>query len=517
MNTFPPMRNFLFLFLLLGFGTVSCRFVSDLDEIDLPDYAPEFAFPLVNSTFTIGELLEDFNSLSGAITVDSAGVLHFTYRGDLLTRTSTEIFGTISNALPPLIPVLSENFALPLILPSGVLLDRVDLKAGLFTFYAENPHPDPVQVRLTLPELQRQGSPFQIEFSIPGYSGSGPRPSSTNALTPAGLAGYAFLPDNDTVRIQYQAISSNGQRRQLSPFVVQFRDLAFSYAEGFLGRLLYEGERDSVRIDFFDTRYIQGNIRFSEPRVTFFFENSLGVPTQAIVNTFDVLTVRGERLKVESPFVDTGIEFPYPALNEVGQIKRRAFDFTRANSNVHVLLSAGPVAVVYDVDALTHPSGNTAERGFVTDNGYYRIQAEVDLPLIGEASGFEADRLFNIDFSDLKDAKKITIKMVADNGIPLDLDVQGYFLDSAGNQVDSLFNNPRRLVKAAPVGANGLPGSVQTTITEIPFEGARLQQILQSRQLKIQAAFSSNSNPGKDVKILSGQQFNLRLGAKTGL
>jgi hypothetical protein len=506
-----------FLLLALTALAVSCELLSGFENTEIPPYEVEVALPIVNSTVAIGELLEGFESVADAIAMDSSGILHFKYQGDLITRSGEEIFNRIGTSLPPIIPLLSDNLTLPLILPAGAILEKVDLKAGNFSFYVENPNRDPVQVRLTLPDLRRQDKAFVIEFSLPGYSGTGPRPSTTNSAAPASLAGYRVLPVNQAIRLQYQALSPKGERLQLSPFVIQLTGLAFSYFEGYLGRLLYEGEKDSVKIDFFDTRYIQGNIQFAEPKVSFSFENSIGVPTLAIVNTFDIINVKGQRLAVQGPAVQSGIPFPFPGLNEVGQVKQKTFDFTKENSNIRELMASGPVAVVYDVDALTHPSGNNAERGFVTDKSFYRVSSTVDLPFVGQASGFEVDQDFSLELSDFASAKKVVLKLIADNDIPLDLDVQGYFINRNGQVADSLLPAPDRLVKGALVGANSLPLSKSSKITEALFEGERLKRILNAAQLRIKVVLSTDSNRGKDVKILSGQRLQLRLSARAVL
>ncbi|MEY4135444.1 MAG: hypothetical protein RL386_1794 [Bacteroidota bacterium] len=507
----------IFVLLTLAALATCCELLSGFENTEIPPSEVEVALPIVNSTVAIGELLEGFERVADAISMDSAGILHFKYQGDLITRSGEEIFSRIGAALPPLIPLLADNLTLPLILPAGAVLEKVDLKAGNFSFYAENPNRDPVQVRLTLPDLRRQDKPFTLEFSLPGYSGTGPRPSTTNSAAPASLAGYRVLPANQAIRLQYQALSPKGERLQLSPFVVQLTGLAFSYFEGYLGRLLYEGEKDSVQIDFFDTRYIQGNIRFAEPKVSFFFENSIGVPTLAIVNTFDIVNVRGQRMAVQGPAVQSGIPFPFPGLNEVGQSKQKIFDFTKENSNIRELMASGPVAVVYDVDALTHPSGNNTERGFVTDKSFYRVSATVDLPFIGQASAFEVDQDFSLELSDFASARKVALRLITDNDIPLDLDVQGYFLNSNGQVVDSLLPAPERLVRGALVGADGLPLSKSQKVTEALFEDERLKRILNAAQLRIKVALSTDSNQGKDVKILSGQRLQLRLSARAVL
>ena len=75
-------------------------------------------------------------------------------------------------------------------------------------------------------------------------------------------------------------------------------------------------------------------------------------------------------------FLRNGIDFPYPTINEVGQVKRDTFTFNNTNSNLDVVFGSGPIAVAYDVDAFTNPFGDTGLKGFITDKSFYRVQVQ---------------------------------------------------------------------------------------------------------------------------------------------
>lgn len=506
-----------FILLLSALLLISaCSKLNNLEDWEVSNYAPELAFPLVNTSTTLQEILQSVEDLS-SIVVDPNGQIRFRYIGDIITRTSDEIFGTLTSALPPLVPVLSKKMPLPFNLPNGVKLERVDLKQGDIAYYVENPNTEPISLKMTIPQLLKNGQPYSFTTDIAGYSGSGARPSATNQLSPASLVGYSFIPKNDTVYIEYEAKTPAGTSVNAGLFFLRITNLKFSYAEGFFGSLLYEGGRDTVKIDFFEN-YIKGDIYFADPKVSFFLENSFGIPARSIVRDFKVFTVDGKQLALESVFLRNGIEFPYPTINEVGQSKRDTFTFNKTNSNLDILFGSGPTAVAYDVDAFTNPNGNTGQKGFITDKSFYRVQVEVELPLYGSVSNFVAQDIYNIDLEKFDKVKELEFKTVADNEMPLDIALQGYFLSSTGQVLDSLFQGAAQIVPGASTNAEGNSTTPGSKTTLVKFEEIRFARIRTAKKLRLEAYISTQtSNPGKSVRVLANQQLKIRIGAKTVL
>lgn len=506
------MKNSILVFILLLLS-LACSKLNNLEDWEVTNYQPELAFPLINSSTSLQEILSSVNDLSG-IVIEPNGRIKFRYIGDIITRTSEDIFGTLSTALPPLIPVTSRRMPLPFNLPNGVKLDRVDMKRGDFSYYLENPNREPIQLQMRIPQLLRNGQPFTFSTELPGYSGSGARPSATNQLSPTSLQGYTFVPRNDTVYLEYEARTPSGASVDAALFLIRINNLQFSYAEGFFGSLLYRGGRDTVQIDFFEN-YIRGNIYFADPKVSFFLENSFGIPARSIVRDFKVFTVDRRQLGVESVFLRNGIAFPYPNINEVGQTKRDTFTFNKSNSNLDVLFGSGPVAVAYDVDAFTNPDGNTGQKGFITDKSFYRVQVEVELPLYGSVSNFVAQDEYPINLEQYNNIKALEFKLVADNEIPLDIALQGYFLSSSGQVIDSLFQGATQIVPGALTNAEGISTKPSTKTTLTKFEEIRLARIRTAKRLRMQAFVSTeNSNGGKWVRALAADQVKIRMGAK---
>ncbi len=207
----------------------------------------------------------------------------------------------------------------------------------------------------------------------------------------------------------------------------------------------------------------------------------------------------------------------YPSLSEVGETKYTYFDFNKDNSNIDEVLGAGPVAIYYDFDAVANPDNNAAIRGFMTDSSEMTVQVEVELPMYGSASGFEARDTFGINFETYENYDDVEFKIISENGIPLDVGLQLFFADANGTVLDSLFTPNVVLLEAAPVDGAGLPTAISEKTTFTTFEGARFDKIKSAKQLFMRSSFSTVNNGETIVKILSTQEVKIRMGMKIGV
>lgn len=503
-------KNYLFLLLAALLGFAGCKQIDELEGIDRIDFNAQYAIPLVNTKVSIQDILEDFEE-DASLIIDPDGQIRFHYRGDVLSQTSEDIFAAINQALGFPIELDGNRMPLPIQLPDGMLLDRIDLKKGLLTYGFNNPHQEPVDVTLRFPEVTKNGNVLTFQFSMPAWSGEGDLPLATNFISPASLEGYRITPLNDSIFIEYDALLPDGENVEL-PAVMVLDDIEIEYAEGYMGNQLHEGGRDTIEIDFFEN-YLQGNIYFADPVINFDIENSFGIPTRSVVHLFDVLTVNGEILELESPHIENGIDFPYPTIDEVGQTKYETFTFTKDNSNIDVVLGSGPIAIDYDVDALTNPDTITSIRGFITDSSYYRVQVEVDLPLYGQAIDFIARDTFEINFSDYADVNSAEFKLVTENALPMAVDIQGYFMDEAGVVLDSLLDSRQRAIAPAPVDSEGYANTSVEQTTFAPFPADRFEKIRNADRLLIVAGFSTYNEGDISVRILATQEVIVKLGA----
>jgi hypothetical protein len=501
------------LLLLMLLATFSCNKYDK--EVGLDDFDAEYAIPLINTSTSLQDILENFDSTT-FIRFEENGLIVLNYKGAVNARSSTDLFNVLGDY--DLIPIpLTDTFTfIPYNEVNGVDLDYAILKSGNLKWGFQSEHQEPITVTLTMPTMTKNGVPFSDTRTAPAYSGSGSPVTGGNLFPGIDVTGYRLETVNDTVYIQYVSIGQvTGNRDTLKACGIILEGLVASYVEGYLGNDLYDLERDTIEIDFFEN-WTRGDVYFEDPKLTLNVENSFGLPVRSKAEFVNVITIQGDVLGLESEFLDQ-IDVAYPALNEIGQIKYTQFHFNKNNSNIDVLLGSNPIAIDYDVNAVPNPDSLTSIRGFMTDSSYFRVQMEVEIPIYGTATGFEARDTFAINLDNASDVTYVEFKVVTENEIALDVALQLYFADAQNVVLDSMFTQAAIIMAAAPVDAGGEPIGTTEKITFSKFEADRLDGIQSAKKLFMKSNFSTSGNGAQSVKVYKDNEVRVRAGMKLGV
>ena len=504
------------LFLLILF---SCK-KDELINADIISGETEFAIPLGKATTTVEGLLENFDEYTD-IEIGPDNVIHLIYRGDVLTQFATPFFQEAAETVPAAIPMVDTNFfILPFSSPEVLEVDKAFYKTGRVGIAVESTeYEGPVKLTVTLNEVYgpNGGSlTFDTIFQSPITGLIDGIGIEIEGLT-KDVSGYELIPNADgQVTVEYTAVTEGGMGDTIILDIVSLlnADIYFRYFEGYLGNQVYSGGRDTIEIDFFES-WTQGDVFFENPTIKINLQNSFGVPTRSVIDTFDILTADGQRIPLRSEFIDTvsGIDFPYPLTP--GHVETLTFVFDTTNSNIDSVLGSRPIALDYKVDARMNPDTNVTLRGFISDESFYNIQVEVDLPLHGKASGFGIEDEFNVDLSDYDEVLEAEFKLVADNETPLHIDGQAYFVDENGAVLDSLFDmGTSTIVEGASVDGDGNVMATSTEISYATFSAARFKGVRSAKKILIKAFFSTSNNGQQVVRAEAGQEAEIRMGLK---
>jgi hypothetical protein len=501
-NLLTPILLSLLFMLVIG----ACNRLDNLDDLKAVNYDAEFAIPLFTGTASFEDVLKNFDEET-YITILPDGLIQLNYKGNVVARSSTDIFAGFP-VLP--FPVIDTVVGIGFNVPGSIDVDLAVLKNGTIEWFYQSEHGEPLIVEVTIENAIKDG---QVFHNVRELSAA----SEVFLQTPIDITGYTLFPTNDSIFVRYQAYRPDvGYADTLTNFTMLFRDFEASYVEGYLGTDLYELPRDTIEIEFFEN-WTRGDVYFAEPTILIGVENSFGFPVRSKTNILSILTVEGDSVGLESSFIDDGIDFDYPSLDEVGEVKTTNFYFDNENSNIAEIIGAGPVSVDYDLDAIPNPDSDTSIRGFLTDSSYFKVQVEVNLPIYGTAIGFEARDTFSIDFSEYEKADYVEFKMIADNGIPVEVGLQAYFADSNGNILDSLFVPADVVLEAASVDGEGLVTARVEKTTFATFDDGRFQKIKAAKRIFLNASFSTTNDGIDEVKIFSDQNVEFRMGMKIGI
>lgn len=488
------------LFFLLA---VSCN-----KEIDQIDYTPEFAVPLFSSSSTLADFF-DSDSDSSALVIAPDGAMMLVYRGNIFRRDAEEFFAKI-----PLFPgVMNDTvFSAPFTLENNINLIRASITSGDIFIQINSNVPEDVYFMLELPQVTKNGETFKI-FDTLKYTGNLP---VIKPIPLQSVAGYDIFLNGLQIDLRYVATkSSNGERVVLPAVGFLISNVTFSYLEGYFGYEHHQIDRDTIQMEIFKN-ILQGNLSFADPRVTFTVNNSFGFPLRCMVSTLRVNN-DNQSADLMSPLIDKGFDFNYPSLAEVGKVSQTKFFFNRSNSNIKEILELYPTILDYQVDVISNPDTIVNFIGYTTDSSYMNLNVQVELPLHGNASSFEGDKIYDVEFSSLKNVIAAELKLVTENGMPLEIHTQATLLDENGMPLADLLNGYQRILKAAPINTDGYSTGISRQDTYIQADKALIDKMLLAKKLKVEARFNTASMGTTDVHIRSTDAVNLRMGLRATL
>ncbi len=505
------------LFLGIVATVLSCRKIDDLSNADL-EFDGDYATALLTANVQIGDIVGELDS-NTVVELDADGLVHLIYRGKFTQRNSDDVLASIPQFPLP----LNDTFVVfPYTSPAGMDLDFLILKTANINYSCQSNETEDVDLMIEIPELTDPvtGDTYK-HFNTIVFDGAAP----SNGAGVMDLAGYRLEPNSSgDITIRYVATKADGTRVILSNFFTLFQNFKSSYAEGYLGNQVYDLPADTIIIDFFD-RWISGGITFADPVININVENSFGLPVRSISNTMNIWSVDGSVIPLVSSELTAGIDFAYPSLSEVGEVKETFFQLNKDNSNIVSLFGTKPIAVDYDLDALGNPDNDTSITGFVTDSSFFSVNVFVDLPVHATSNMFTVSSEIEIENAISEEYEYVdylTLKIVTDNRIPVEGALQLYFEDDMGNRLDSLFDVPLdqllpeyKIMDAADVDATGASISTAHNEIEIDIPREKFDAFLDMTNATLVTVL--NNEPGTVVKFFGEDDVDIKIGVRAGI
>lgn len=328
---------------------------------------------------------------------------------------------------------------------NGEEIKRIELNDALVDYTITSDIQADILVKLEFPYITRNNVPVVQELMVSPTGTSGPITGNFDFSNTSWLLDQD--PDQPFNRIlaSYEVTLPNGSSGQLAFSGEDEISLSFSLASLDIEEVVgYFGFREEVfeeeNFDFgFDFSFITDEsspIIFSDPLMRIEIENSFGIPLQGEFNA-TATGYFGAQATLNPP----KIVINSPSLTEMGQSASTVFVMNKNNSNLVDLLSVFPSFITYSGSATINPTGNPAVMNFVRSDSELDADVEFELPF-----KFRTSHLVYRDTSDavdlgltdggftIEDIDSAELKIVYDNGLPLQSTSDLIVIDDLGNE-----------------------------------------------------------------------------------
>ncbi len=485
--------------LMLVFFISSCT--KPFDSVDLNvNLTPEYAVPLVETNMNVQNLFEGFNG-NAFLQIQPNGNFVMSSQSQTIETPLIDILGQIPTVMS--IPILAKNMVRAFPKPDSMRIDVIDFKGGFFKwrFDAQS---TPLKVTLTIPQITKNGASLKKEFTL-----------SNEAIRDSiSLKDWTCTPTQGVIVITYDATTALGESIALeNKGSYELTNLAYKTIKGYLGVLLMPFPKDSITFDFFKNWRPNGKISFSEPRITYDITNPFGFPIRLRSSAIEGINQAGQKTSLTSTLM-AGEDIAFPLLNEMGQSKKTTKVIDDKNSNIVQLLDNRPTALYYSCLAVANLTSNSNTIGFITDDSRLKMSLKMDIPLIGSAEKFAVLDTMVLDLSKFSEVSKAEFKLTTNNELPLDMALQGYFVDGSGIIIDSLVQNQPLILRGAATTTIGTTIGSSLAYNFIKIDEKKFAAIRTAKKIIVKYTVSSTNNGANPVKINASQNFNLKLGVR---
>ncbi len=500
--------SFLLLFVLVTLA--ACNPLDSWKNIKTPKYQPGVAFPLINTDFTIREILGKFND-GRYIDTMADGTVAVVYRGKAFSVGGEDVytFPTISD-----IPIPLNNTNVPFNSISGQDFKKVIFKAGNIEIKINNTpnlFANDVTCKVTFTNFKLNGQALTSTFTIPKNTGASATTITQNIATTGAVLDMANGNINITYTINNQNTPFTGGNLTFS-----LQNMQYSYIEGKIPQYDFSLEEKLIELDIF--KYWKfGEVYFKDPRINLIVQNSYGVPLRAQADKLNAIAYNNVKTAItNSDYPNNIFNFPYPNISQAGIFATDTFKFNSGNSNLGAVIQLHPPQIEYKVSAELNPNNL---QGFITDSSRFDVYLDIALPMYGHATNYTLTKDFDLNMAQFEAMDYAKFKLVTENGFPADIKLQLLFLDASENVIDSLFAGDSVILQAAEVDGNGRVNQANKAVrvTETEFTAQRFSAIKTAKKLKLKGTVNTLNNGTVDVRFYTDYAMALRLGIVAGI
>jgi len=515
--------------------------VSELDfnDVELPNYNPDFIGPLGSASYSVPELIAELEDDQIDIDTSQAGLLSFVYRdtttfddlSQIVILNNVNSNGRVNSPIElsgaAITATIDTTFTEPLefVYPFDVdeELDSLLFSQGTVTLTYNSSFSVPIDFSLVMNDVTDRTTGEALAISGTVSAGG----SGSQSLSLVNKRVVAIQNGSGENVFSGSFIAENIQLNigdQISPtdffeFNLSFTDAEFETIYGYFGVKEADIHDQSISFDFFDE--LEGDISFNEPEVSLTVENAFGMTLGVDLSGISVSNADGQSLALTGSVVDEPQFINGPDINSVGEATTSVVSINVDNSNIRSLFESNPTELFLDIAGQTNFSNIASivpieDRNFVDQSSFTVNILEINIPLDVQLSNLTKTFDFGIGEIDLLDTDTIGVRLKSINEIPIAGTFDLQFLASDNTVVHEItdvlaFDSPE-------VSASGIAQAAKENTTIIPLFGDGIDAFENSPTIRVKMNIESyNASDGQYVKIFYDSEIELIVGLEASL
>ena len=402
---------------------------------------------------------------------------------------------------------------------NGVALKRADVRSGIMTLTFTNKLTQPVDLIYKITSATKNGEPLTVAVTVP--TGTNPMVRSYDlsgySLNLRGKSGlvYNTIVQTYTFGLSTTATSSLSVPNGLAANVdVTYSGIVPEYVEGYFGQQTIDIDQDTAQIGLTEN-FKASNFMLSEATMDFSILNEFGAEfsgslysNKSINNpNNNIVTLNSNQLSnININRATKSGATIYPST--------KLISFTSTNSNITAFISNLPDKLTYAGSIKVNPLGNiSGYNDFAFYNTGIRILANINIPLKFTADYFELQSNTDVDFSSTAQLDNVNygnFAIIAKNGFPFSVRLQGYMLNSQNVIIDSLFVPGSNVVEAGELNFNNEVYAPTEKKINVPVNKSKIENLKKCKKIKIVSRFIMPQNPPA-IKILENYEVKINI------
>jgi hypothetical protein len=502
---------------------------------------PQFGIPIAYSRISAERAIEHFDN-NGLVVTDEGGALSIVYRssetviavGDFLTVPNQEFTESITPSIPDMGEMsvqgsvtIQGSEIFELIMPEGDRLDSARFDSGNWRFGLQSSGNYAISGSVQLRSADNQ------QVLLETIIGKQQPPVNTDEETNFEnlLLTFVSTPGIENgIRIAYELTLTSAGGGAAEPIQMSFAlsNLVLQSAGGYIAPRDILIADKGITVSMFDNAP-DYDISIEEPVLNFYVNNGFGMGVNLDIHQIRGFNKAGSQLTVTSDniffdaFVAPALQPGFPALTTI------RLDNEAMRPTVSEFFEFKPNYISSDLTlSLNHLDEGSV---FISRDADLRVSFEADVPIFGSLANFNLVDTADISLGDVVESADdlgyitaLDIRLIVDNGLPLDAGVQIVFCDSLYNRIDSLFSSVQYVFNSAPVNQidsshpdYGRATGKTRTVVDIPIPRERVDNLTDVKRMIITVLGNTATNGNSPVRFFSGDEIETQLSAKITL